>query len=125
MSIDTELVLPQPGYHLKEPGVVANLFTTLIASAFHIGVRFSCDVEINGLNNYTGVPSTLIVSNHKRDLDILVIGPALHFRNRFPPPLTRPYFAARDDEFAPGFLATYYNLPKWLNHIILYKLGML
>lgn len=55
---------------------------------------------------------------------MLVIGPTLHFGDRFPRPLLRPYFVAREDEFAPSFLATYYNLPQWLNRMILYKLDI-
>ncbi len=124
MHVKTVLELPEQNSHLKEPGVVANLFATFVATAFHIGIRSSCRVEIIGLKNYTGSPSTLVVSNHKRDLDMLLIGPALHFGNSFPRPLVRPYFAARDDEFAPSFLATYYNLPQWLSRMLLYRLDI-
>ncbi len=124
MQIDREVELSESGFKLIEPGPMANLFATLVATAFHIGIRSISKVEIIGLKNYTGSPSTLVISNHKRDLDMLVIGPALHFGDRFPRPMVRPYFVAREDEFAPGFLATYYNLPRWLNRTILYKLNI-
>ena len=124
MNVDTVSELRKQSFQLKEPGTAANVFATLVATVFHIGIRSYCGVEIIGLNNYTGSPSTLVVSNHKRDLDMLVIAPALHFGDSFPRSLVRPYFAARDDEFAPSFLATYYNLPQWLNRIILYKLDI-
>ena len=124
MQIDRVGEHSEPGFELIEPGPAANLFATLVATAFHVGIRFISKVEIIGLENYTGSPSTLVITNHKRDLDMLVIGPTLHFGDRFPHPLVRPYFVAREDEFAPSFLATYYNLPQWLNRMILYKLDI-
>ena len=123
MQVEKVIELSEPP-ELKEPGPVAKVFATLVATAFHIGIRISCRLEIIGLNNYTGSPSTLVVSNHKRDLDMLIISPALHFGDRFPCPFVRPCFAARDDEFVPSFLATYFNPPQWLSRMILYRLDI-
>jgi 1-acyl-sn-glycerol-3-phosphate acyltransferase len=124
MQVNNTLELPEQNRLLEKPGVVADAFSTFIATLFYIGIRSTCRVEVTGLNNYSGSPSTLVVSNHKRDLDMLVIAPTLHFGDRFPRPFVRPYFAARDDEFAPGFLATYYKLPEWINRLLFYKLNI-
>ncbi len=124
MQVEKVIGLSEPSPETKDPGPVADLFASLMATAFYIGTRTSYKVQIIGLKNYTRSPSTLVVSNHKRDLDMLIIGPALHFGDRFPRPLVRPCFAAQADEFAPGFLATYYTLPQWLNQIILYRLDI-
>lgn len=51
-------------------------------------------------------PRTLIVSTHRRETDVPVIGPLLYFRGRlWRHRDERMSFAARDDMFLPGFFA--------------------
>jgi len=40
MQIDRVEEHSEPGLELIEPGPAANLFATLVATAFHIGIRF-------------------------------------------------------------------------------------
>ena len=97
MQIDRVAELFEPGFELMELDPMANLFATLVATAFHIGIRFISKMEIIGLENYPGSPSTLVITNHKRDLDMLVIGPTLHFGDLFPRSGKTIFCGSRDE----------------------------
>lgn len=71
------------------------------------------DLRIKGRENFYYRPSTLIVTSHKRDLDVVVIGPSLYFSgkgfSRFP-----IHFVAAEDIFEQGFLAKIAPFPQWV-----------
>lgn len=90
------------------------IFASLIAVFFTIGSKLFFKVHIKGLKNFKVEPSTIIVINHKRDLDVLTIVSALHLNKTIFHPTKMPRFMAREDLFMPGFLATHFNLPSLL-----------
>lgn len=81
----------------------------LICGQFVVRRLFPCTVS--GLAHYSGAPATLVVSNHRRDVDGPLLGAVLLRRHglRLQQPL--PQFVAREDLFERGFLAHY--LPTW------------
>lgn len=72
------------------------------------------EVEVNGKENFSYQPSTVIVCAHKRDLDIPVVVPSLYYHQRpgHLKDLKNLYFPARDDLYERGFLTVYF---PWLN----------
>lgn len=68
-------------------------------------------VDRRGLENFSRSPSTLIVANHRRDSDALLIAGLFLDRKGFAVRGRLPYFVAREDLFARGFLRDY--LEEW------------
>lgn len=78
---------------------------------FDIGVRALYPIVVRGRDNFTEAPSTLVVSNHRRDSDGPVIASVMLRRRGLRVFGVRPYFVAREDLFRRGFLAGY--LSHW------------
>lgn len=82
-------------------------------------VRHFYPCFVNGLHNYTASPATIVISNHRRDLDGPLLGSVLLRRHdmRLAAPL--PHFVAREDLFERGFLAHYVrNWPTPLRSLL-------
>lgn len=78
---------------------------------FDIGIRRIYSISVQGLDHFSQSPSTLVVSNHRRDSDGPVIASVLFQRYRFHSCGVRPDFIAREDLFCRGFLGEY--LEQW------------
>jgi hypothetical protein len=76
-----------------------------------VACRAAYRIERHGLENITHAPSTLIVANHRRDSDALLIASLFYDRKGFSPRGELPYFVAREDLFHRGFLLDY--LERW------------
>lgn len=96
--------------------MIGNLFGSLLAMAFQMGTRLFYSVEVRGKRNFTRSPSTIIVINHRRDPDVLILGPLVHFRRGFWPE-KRPWFFTREDFFYRGGLAVYFRLRGLLGRL--------
>lgn len=82
-----------------------------LAAVFDIAIRRLYRIEVRGLENFTQAPSTLVVSNHRRDSDGPIIASVLLQRDRLHFHGTMPHFVAREDLFRRGFLREY--LDRW------------
>ncbi len=59
------------------------VFYTLIGVLFRLGLLPFFRVTIGGMENYSQAPSSMIVTNHKRDLDSILVASAFYFRNGY------------------------------------------
>lgn len=73
-----------------------------VSGAFGAGTRIAFDLHPDGLDHYRHRPSTLIVVNHRRDSDSIIVPPLLLFNGVRP--IRRMWFAGREDMFVRGFL---------------------
>src|SRR5574341_559525 len=73
-----------------------------VSRAFGVGTRIAFDLRPAGLDRYRHRPSTLVVVNHRRDSDSIIVPPLLLFNGVRP--IRRMWFAGREDMFVPGFL---------------------
>jgi len=87
-----------------------------LAALFYAAPRLLYDIHIDEAEPTTFPPSTLIVANHKRDLDSVVLTAALYRLQR--PPRRALEFAGREDMFLRGFLARYDVVPLWLRRLL-------
>src|SRR5699024_6827837 len=62
---------------------------------------------VSDISHYTAGPGTLVVSNHRRDVDGPMLGSVLLRRHRGRLIAPFPHFVAREDLFGKGFLAHY------------------
>lgn len=87
-----------------------------VITAFYLAPRLLYSLHLDGAQRFRHRPSTLIVTNHKRDLDSVILPPTLLFNGVRP---KRPlWFAGRDDMFVRGFLSTYDVVPAWLRRLL-------
>jgi hypothetical protein len=84
-----------------------------IASAFWLSTRFLFHVEVHGLAYDPKASRTYYGMSHKRDLDPIVIVPALLFHRGWRALAGDVHFALRDDAFSPGYLARITMRPRW------------
>lgn len=82
-----------------------------IGVIFDIGIRCLYQIEVRGLEHFSRVPSTLVVSNHRRDSDGPIIASVLLQRRNLRIHGVRSCFVAREDLFRRGFLSEY--LDRW------------
>jgi len=87
-----------------------------LAALFYLAPRILYDLHIDEDEATTFPPSTLVVTNHKRDLDSVILTAALYWRQR--PPRAPLHFAGREDMFYPGFLAHFEVVPRWLRRLL-------
>jgi|DewCreStandDraft_3_1066083.scaffolds.fasta_scaffold00926_4 1-acyl-sn-glycerol-3-phosphate acyltransferase len=99
---------------MADPG----FFYNFLGATFFLGVRILLEVRVEGLWHYQHNPSTLIIVNHKRDLDVLVVAPTLYFSRGLLRPGRPLTFAAREDLFLPGFLGAYLEGPPWARRLL-------
>jgi len=87
-----------------------------VGGFFYLVPRLLYRLHVEGAGRYRHRPSTLIVVNHKRDLDSVILPPTLYFNGVRP---RRPlWFAGREDMFVRGYLATYEVVPAWLRRLL-------
>jgi len=87
-----------------------------IGGLFYSVPRLLYALHVDGAQRFRHHPSTLIVVNHKRDLDSVILPPTLFFNGVRP---RRPlWFAGREDMFVRGYLATYEVLPLPLRRLL-------
>jgi len=90
----------------------------LIGLAVRIGIKPKFDLRVNGLDNYSESPSTLIVANHKRDLDSVLLASVFYFRHGYLKPAHPISFMGDENLFQPGFLGNWIKGPKILKKIL-------
>jgi len=73
------------------------LYNTIVGSMYAFP-KLNHNIIYNGLENFSNQPPTLILSNHKRDADPMIIFPTLYYKKRFP----KMHFVARADLFLQG-----------------------
>ena len=89
---------------------LSTTFANCLAASFYLLFHSLYNIRLRGLENYRATPSLLITINHKRDLDIPIVGSILHLHRTVLKNKMRPYFVARDDLFYPGFLTAHFKL---------------
>lgn len=94
------------------------LLYNLIGIFLRLGIKPYFDLQVDGLDNYSETPSSLVVANHKRDLDSVLIASILYYHNGFLPPSTPISFMAAENLFQPGFLANWIKGPKLLKKVL-------
>jgi len=94
------------------------LFVDALTLSFYIILHALYNIKTIGLDNYKASPSTIIVINHKRDLDFPLITPILHIRKTFFHPRLRPCLVARDDMFKPGYFTSHASSTLFLGRLI-------
>ena len=82
-----------------------------IVPLIDVSLRLVHRIEVNGLENYSRSPSTLVVMNHRRDSDGPIVAGVLLLRRGMGVNGVMPYFVAREDLFRKGFLKEY--LETW------------
>jgi 1-acyl-sn-glycerol-3-phosphate acyltransferase len=106
--------------HRRLSGIGDVLFVEVLGLSFYVLLHALYNIRLVGLDHYTVSPSTVIVINHKRDLDFPLITPILHVRKTFFRPRLRPCLVARDDMFEAGYFTSHSpsNLPlgRLLHH---------
>ncbi len=90
------------------------LLYNLIGIFLRIGIKPHFNLQVDGLDNYSETPSSLVVANHKRDLDSVLIASILYYHNGFLPSSTPISFMAAENLFQPGFLASWIKGPELL-----------
>ncbi len=86
-----------------------------LVALFYLAPRLLYDIHIAEDEPATFPPSTLIVTNHKRDLDSVILPATLFWLNRTRAPLS---FAGREDMFVRGFLAQFDVVPRWFRRLL-------
>ncbi|MBS3787651.1 1-acyl-sn-glycerol-3-phosphate acyltransferase [Candidatus Bipolaricaulota bacterium] len=94
------------------------LLYNLIGVFFRIGIKPCYDIQVDGLENYSESPTSLVVANHKRDLDSVLIASLLYYHNGFLPPSKPISFMADENLFQPGFLGNWIKGPKLLKRAL-------
>jgi hypothetical protein len=100
-----------------ESSLVA-LARTTIASAFWISTRLLFDVEVHGSEYETRATRTYYGMSHKRDLDPIVIVPAIVFKRGWRGLAGDVHFALRSDGFSSGYLARIVMKPRSFARLI-------
>ena len=83
-----------------------------------MGLKPFYEVIIRGMENYSESPSSLIVANHKRDLDSILVATVFFYSEGFFSPGHPISFMAAENLFQPGFLANWIRRPEVLKKII-------
>lgn len=87
-----------------------------LAALFYLAPRALYELHIAEDEPTTLPPATLLVTNHKRDLDSVILPAALYWLQR--PPRRVVHFAGREDMFIRGFLAGFDVVPRWLRRLL-------
>lgn len=111
---------PAPSGDFRERPWVKHLW-----SVFDIGIRCLYPIDVCGREHFSQAPSTLIVSNHRRDSDGPILASVLLQRRGLRVQGIRPYFVAREDLFRRGFLRDYLRYwPAPLRALLLSRLSL-
>ncbi len=98
--------------------VLAACCRIIIVSAFWLASKLFYSVKINGLEHDTGAPRTYLAISHKRDLDPIVMIPALLSHRGWRGWAGDIHFGLRGDAFSPGYLAHLLPHPAWLSRLL-------
>lgn len=96
----------------------STLCRVIIAAVFWLAIRLRMSVTIRGVELDKGLPRTYIGMMHRRDIDPLLLVPALLFRHGWRGPARDLSFALRGDGFSRGFLARVLKRPAWLARLL-------
>ena len=91
--------------------LIQEAFRGLLATLFYAICSATHDVLVYGRENISGHHPSILISNHKRDMDSMVLLGITYFARGISHPNRRLVFALREDAFWPGFLGQY--LPNW------------
>lgn len=94
------------------------LVYNLIGLVFRLGIKPFFDLQIDGMEHYSESPSSLIVANHKRDLDSVLIASVFYYHEGFLNPSTPVSFMGDENLFQPGFLADWIKGPRLLKKVL-------
>ncbi len=94
------------------------LVYNLIGLTFRLGIKPFFELQIDGMEHYSESPSSLIVANHKRDLDSVLIASVFYYNEGFLNPSTPVSFMGDENLFQPGFLADWIKGPKLLKKVL-------
>ena len=78
--------------------VFGGIIYNAIVGSMYVFPKLKHNLIYNGLENFTNQPPTLILSNHKREADPMIIFPTLYYKKRFP----KIYFVAQHGLFLQG-----------------------
>ena len=84
-----------------------DLFRGLVGTVFYLLPSITHDVVIHGRENLSDHHPTIVISNHKRDLDSLVLVGIIYTSRGFAHPNREMVFALREDAFWEGFVGSY------------------
>jgi 1-acyl-sn-glycerol-3-phosphate acyltransferase len=87
--------------------LVQDAFRGLVATLFYLAASAKHDVAIYGREHCSDEHPKIVLSNHKRDLDSLVLGGVAYLARGIRRPNRRLVFCLREDAFWPGFLDGY------------------
>lgn len=90
----------------------------IIGLGVRLGIKPNFNLNVHGLDNYSETPSTLIVANHKRDLDSVLLASVFYFEEGFLHPGHHVAFMADENLFQPGFLGNWIKGPKIIKKIL-------
>ncbi len=93
-------------------------FYTLIGIIFRLGLLPFFRVTIEGTENYSESPSSMIVTNHKRDLDSILVASVFYFRNGYLRPGEQIAFMGDENLFQPGFLGDWLDKSRVLKNAL-------
>lgn len=100
----------------EEASMLSDAVYYALAVLFYLAPRALYQLHIDEDEPTTLPPATLIVANHKRDLDSVILPSTLYWLQR--PPRRKPHFAGREDMFLRGFLAGFDVVPRWLRRLL-------
>ncbi|MFI5267515.1 MAG: 1-acyl-sn-glycerol-3-phosphate acyltransferase [Chloroflexota bacterium] len=87
--------------------LIQDAFRGLVATLFYLAASAKHDVAIYGRDHCSNEHPKIVLSNHKRDFDSLVLGGVAYFARGIAHPNRRMVFCLREDAFWPGFLDSY------------------
>ena len=91
----------------------------MIGILFRLGIKPFFELQIDGMENYSETPASLIVANHKRDLDSVLIATVFYYHRGFLNPSSTPIsFMGDENLFQPGFLGNWIKGPKLLKKVL-------
>lgn len=94
--------------------IMYRLFYSFIGIVFRIGLLPFFRVEVDGIESYSESASSMIVTNHKRDLDSILVASVFYYRNGYLRPGEQISFMGDENLFQPGFLGDWLNKSKLL-----------
>ncbi|HEX6513540.1 MAG TPA: lysophospholipid acyltransferase family protein [Chloroflexota bacterium] len=87
-------------------------FRGMMATLLYLAGSITHDVVVHGREHVSDMHPKIVLSNHKRDLDSLLVGGVTYFARGITHPNRRMIFALREDAFWSGFLDRYFGWPR-------------